>query len=98
MSNQKTRGLRGSALEELINMTNEQYLEQDLALIQKVPTPITPLNIDKESRHITLAYFDHKVQWIISALCRAYRCALTRKNAAMIPSVFRMFTRIRSGL
>ena len=60
MSNQKTRGLRGSALEELINMTNEQYLEQDLALIQKVPTPITPLNIDKESRHITLAYFDHK--------------------------------------
>ena len=48
MSNQKTRGLRGSALEELINKTNEQYLEQDLALIQKVPTPITPLNIDKE--------------------------------------------------
>ena len=31
-----------------------------LALIQKVPTPITPINIDKESRHITLAYFDQK--------------------------------------
>ena len=60
MTGQKTRGLRGSALEELINMTNEQYEQQGLALIQKVPTPITPIEIDKESRHITLAYFDHK--------------------------------------
>ena len=60
MSGGKTRGLRGSALEELINMTNEQYQEQGLALIQKVPTPITPIEIDKDSRHITLAYFDHK--------------------------------------
>jgi len=25
-----------------------------------VPTPITPIRIDKESRHITLAYFDQK--------------------------------------
>jgi recombination protein U len=29
-------------------------------LIQKVPTPITPINIDKQTRHITLAYFDKK--------------------------------------
>lgn len=56
----KSRGLRGSTLEELINRTNERYLEQNLALIQKIPTPITPINIDKESRHITLAYFDQK--------------------------------------
>ena len=32
-----------------------------LALIQKVPTPITPINIDKESRHITLAYVFHEI-------------------------------------
>jgi len=56
----KAHGLRGSALEELINITNEQYREKKLALIQKVPTPITPIEIDKESRHITLAYFDQK--------------------------------------
>lgn len=31
-----------------------------MALIQKIPTPITPINIDKQSRHITLAYFDQK--------------------------------------
>lgn len=56
----KSRGLRGQALEELINRSNEKYLEQGLALIQKIPTPITPINIDKETRHITLAYFDQK--------------------------------------
>ncbi len=55
-----SRGLRGSLLEEMINRTNEKYRECKLALIQKVPTPITPINIDKESRHITLAYFDQK--------------------------------------
>ena len=55
-----TRGLRGSTLEELINYTNERYRESGLALIQKIPTPIKPITIDKESRHITLAYFDQK--------------------------------------
>ena len=56
----KSRGLRGSALEEIINMTNDKYLSQNLALIQKVPTPIKPIEIDKETRHITLAYFEKK--------------------------------------
>lgn len=56
----KTRGLRGSAFEEMINRTNEKYEEKGLALIQKVPTPITPIEIDQKTRHITLAYFDKK--------------------------------------
>lgn len=60
MATWNSRGLRGSTLEDLINRTNEKYLENGLALIQKIPTPITPINIDKESRHITLAYFDQK--------------------------------------
>ena len=55
-----SRGLRGSLLEEMINMSNEKYREHGLALIQKIPTPITPITIDKETRHITLAYFDQK--------------------------------------
>ena len=53
-----SHGLRGSALEELINQTLEHYRRNDLALIQKIPTPITPITIDKATRHITLAYFD----------------------------------------
>lgn len=60
MATWNSRGLRGSTLEDLINRTNEKYLENGLALIQKIPTPITPVTIDKESRHITLAYFDQK--------------------------------------
>ncbi len=60
MATWNSRGLRGSLLEEMINMTNERYRESRLALIQKVPTPITPITIDKETRHITLAYFDQK--------------------------------------
>ena len=60
MSTWKSRGLRGSTLEEMVNRTNEQYREQGLALIQKIPTPITPINMDKSSGHITLAYFEQK--------------------------------------
>ena len=60
MATWNSRGLRGSALEDLVNRTNEVYAANALALIQKVPTPITPINIDKKTRHITLAYFDQK--------------------------------------
>ena len=60
MATWNSRGLRGSALEELINRTNEKYLENGLALVQKIPTPITPINIDKATHHITLAYFEQK--------------------------------------
>ena len=55
----KSRGLRGSILEDFINRTNEKYREQGLALIQKIPTPITPVQMN-EKKQITLAYFDQK--------------------------------------
>lgn len=58
MATWNSRGLRGSTLEELINYTNEYYKEKGLALVQKIPTPITPIKIDKESSQITLAYFE----------------------------------------
>lgn len=60
MATWNSRGLRGSTLEELINRTNEMYREKGLALIQKIPTPITPVRMDKENRHITLAYFEQR--------------------------------------
>lgn len=55
----KSRGLRGSILEDFINRTNEKYREQGLALIQKIPTPITPVQMN-DKKQITLAYFDQK--------------------------------------
>ena len=60
MATWNSRGLRGSVLEDMINRTNEKDEEAGLALIQKAPPPITPINIDKETRHITLAYFEQK--------------------------------------
>ncbi len=53
-----TRGLRGSVLEERINFTNDYYRKAQLALFQKIPTPITPVQVDHKSHTITLAYFD----------------------------------------
>lgn len=60
MATWNSRGLRGSTLEDMLNRTNAKYEESHLALIQKIPTPITPINIDQTTRHITLAYFEQK--------------------------------------
>lgn len=60
MSTWSTRGLRGSTLEEMINASIEKYREKHLALIQKIPTPIKPITMDKERGQITLAYFDQR--------------------------------------
>ena len=86
MGTWNSRGLRGSTLEELVNRANEQYREKHLALIQKVPTPITPIKIDKSTRHITLATLTRKVRWIISERCRAIPSVLMPRNA--IPTIF----------
>ena len=58
MGTWNSRGLRGSTFEELINMTNDIYTEKNLALVQKIPTPITPVEINQSTRQITLAYFE----------------------------------------
>ena len=60
MPSWNSRGLRGSVLEESINITNEKYRQEGLALVQKIPTPITPIEIDQANHHITLAYFEKK--------------------------------------
>ncbi|MDD7402389.1 MAG: Holliday junction resolvase RecU [Butyribacter sp.] len=60
MPSWNSRGLRGSVLEEMLNVTNEKYRQEKLALVQKIPTPITPMEIDREKHHITLAYFEQK--------------------------------------
>ena len=56
----KTQGLRGSTFEEMISLTNQLYLQRGLAIIQKIPTPITPIEVDNRARTITSAYFEKK--------------------------------------
>ncbi len=53
-----SRGLRGSGFEDLINFSNEIYRQKNIALIQKIPTPITPIEVDNKKHTITLAYFE----------------------------------------
>ena len=37
---------RGMKLENLINLSNEYYIENDIAIIYKKPTPILVCNVD----------------------------------------------------
>ena len=55
-----SRGLRGNSFEELINHTNEIYKKNNLALIQKIPTPIKPIELNNKNHTISLAYFEKK--------------------------------------
>ncbi len=55
-----SRGLRGSALEDMVNRTNNMYERDGLAIVQKIPTPITPTKFDSQRRLITEAYFEQK--------------------------------------
>lgn len=53
-------GNRGMSLEEDINITNEYYRNEDIAVIYKKPTPITIAKVDFKSRKdavIKEAYF-----------------------------------------
>ncbi len=60
MAYYKSRGLRGSAFEELIGMTNDKYRQQRLACIEKIPTPIKVTKISKQKRSIEEGYFEKK--------------------------------------
>lgn len=95
MGTWKSRGLRGSILEDMINRTNDLYREKHLALIQKIPTPITPINIDKSSRHITLAYFDQKSTVDYIGAVREFRSVSMQKSALSAHFHLQMSTRIR---
>ena len=58
MENKRPSWIYLRRFDQFIQM--KSYREKKLALIQKIPTPITPIEIDKSSRHITLAYFEQK--------------------------------------
>ena len=98
MGTWNTRGLRGSTLEDLINRTNDSYREKKLALIQKIPTPITPIQIDKSSRHITLAYFDQKSTVDYIGAVQGFPYALMPRNAVHLLFLCRTSMLTRSVL
>ena len=98
MGTWNSRGLRGSTLEEMVNRTNEWYLERGLALMQKIPTPITPVKMDKEHRQITLAYFDQRSTIDYIGAVQGIPICFDEKNVWRKHFHFRIFMNIRSGL
>lgn len=85
MGTWNSRGLRGSTLEDFINRTNERYQRQGLALIQKIPTPITPVRMDKDHRQITLAYFDQRSTVDYIGQYREFPYGFDAKECSMVP-------------
>lgn len=81
MATWSSRGLRGSVFEEMINTTNEEYRKLGLALVQKIPTPITPVEIDDE-RHITLAYFEQRSTVDYIGVIQSYPVCFDAKECA----------------
>lgn len=59
MTTWRTRGLRGDALEDLIQHTNDYYKKQHLGRVDKISTPIKVVEID-HSKVITRAFFEKK--------------------------------------
>ena len=59
MPSWNSRGLRGSCL-KMVNMTNDKYKNSRACPCSKIPTPITPVEIDKQTKQITLGYFEQK--------------------------------------
>ncbi len=59
MATWKTLGLRGSALENLIDRTNDYYKSKNIARIDKAATPVKVTSITSEGR-ISEGYFEKK--------------------------------------
>ncbi len=59
MTKWRTRGRRGDALEDIILFSNDYYLKQGIARIDKAATPITAVEIDGKGL-ITKAFFEKK--------------------------------------
>lgn len=95
MGTWNSRGLRGSTLEDMVNRTNEWYLEKNLALMQKIPTPITPVRMDKEHRQITLAYFDQRSTIDYIGAVQGIPVCFDAKNVWRRHFRFRIFMNIR---
>lgn len=51
---------RGIDFEEDVNLTNRYYLENDIALIYKRPTPVKVLKFNKKTKRIVEGLYDEK--------------------------------------
>jgi recombination protein U len=83
MAYYRSRGLRGSALEEYINLTNVKYREHQLGLIQKIPTPIKPVELDSVNGNIKKAFFEERSTVDYIGLVQGYPICFDAKETKL---------------
>ena len=71
---------RGMDLENLINQINEFYLENNIAVIYKKPTPIQVVKYDYNSNRITDAYYKTQSTLDYNGIYKGYYIEFDAKN------------------
>ena len=81
-----SEGHRGDFTEEIINHTNDYLLKHNLALINKIPTPVKV--IKREGGKITDAFFEEKGLLDYIGVCQGLPIAFDAKNKTKKVSPF----------
>lgn len=71
---------RGMDLENLINITNDYYLEKDIAVIYKKPTPIQIVKYDYDKKRITDAFYKSESTLDYNGVYKGYYIEFDAKN------------------
>ena len=53
-------GNRGQSLEKMIEVSNQQYMLKNKAMVQKIPTPVKVLNINSQNGRIKNGFYEKK--------------------------------------
>ncbi len=51
---------RGRSLEKMIEVSNQQYILKNKAMVQKIPTPVKVLNINSQNGRIKNGFYEKK--------------------------------------
>lgn len=73
-------GNRGMELESLINIANEAYIDNDIAIIYKKPTPIGVVKCDYNKGKITEAYYKSPSTLDYNGIYKGYYIEFDAKN------------------
>lgn len=74
---------RGMDLEHLIDITNEKYLDNNIAAIYKKPTPIQIVKYDYNAKKITDAYYKSPSTLDYNGIYKGYYIEFDAKNTNM---------------
>ena len=73
-------GNRGMDLENFINQTNEYYLEKNIAVIYKKPTPIQVVKYNYDNKRITDAFYLTQSTLDYNGVYKGYYIEFDAKN------------------